>query len=136
VEAPVVTETMRDPVILSVENLAAKDRPRAFAEALVKVTSSNAPPLDGFLILFRSTSSKVAANIARERIAMAHHQTTTGAITGKHAAERTALFLSLVAGVQMMRQMMEFAPLANADPQVLVDILTRVIAELLDKPCR
>jgi AcrR family transcriptional regulator len=130
----VVTETMRDPVILSAENLAAKDRPRAFAEALVQVTSSDAPPLDGFLVLFRSTSSKIAANIARERIAMAHHQTTTGAITGEHAAERAALFLSLVAGVQMMRQMMEFTPLATANPDVLVTILTPVIAELLAQP--
>lgn len=130
----VVTESMRDPVILSPENLASPDLARALAEALVGLTGVDEHPLDGFLILFRSTSSSIAARIARERIAAAHQATATRAIVGNHASERAALLLSLVAGVQMMRQMMQLAPLAEADPVLLADLLTPVIAAILQGP--
>ena len=42
----VVTDTMRDPVILSAQNLAAEDMARAFAEALVGLTDAGRDPLD------------------------------------------------------------------------------------------
>lgn len=128
----VVTDTMRDPIILSEGNLARTDLPRAFAEALVGVTTHGKTPLDGFLILFRSTTSTIAARIARERIAQVHHAAATSAISGDHASERAALFLALVAGVQMMRQMLELEPLTKADPALLVDLLTPVIASLIE----
>ncbi len=127
----VVTDTMRDPVILAEGNLRRADLPRAFAEALVGVTTQGNQPLDGFLILFRSTNSATAARIARERIAQVHHATATAAIAGDHAPERAALFLALVAGVQMMRQTLELDPLAKADPALLADLLTPVIASLI-----
>lgn len=127
----VVTDTMRDPVILSPENLAAPDIARAFAESLVGLTGRDARPLDGFLILFRSTSSPVAADIARERIAAAHQLTAQGVVAGRHARERAAIFLSTVAGFQMMRQMLQLAPLADATPSVLVDLMTQVFATIL-----
>ncbi|RVT96849.1 TetR/AcrR family transcriptional regulator [Rhodovarius crocodyli] len=129
----VVHDTMRDPVILSPVNLAAADPARAFAEALVGLTGTEATPLDGFLILFRSTTSDTAARIARARIAEAHQRTAEGSVAGEHAAERAALLLSLVAGVQMMRQMMQLAPLAGADPAVLAGLLTPVIGLLLGR---
>jgi AcrR family transcriptional regulator len=132
----VVADSMRDPVILSPENLAAPDVPRALANALVGVTATDATPLDGFLILFRSTASPAAARIARERIAAAHQAAATTAAAGNHAPERAALFLSLVAGVQMMRQMMQLAPLAKADPAVLASLLAPVIATILQMPER
>lgn len=128
----VVTDTMRDPIILSQENLGRPDLARAFAESLVRVTTQGQTPLDGFLILFRSTGSKTATRIARERIAQVHHATATAAISGDHAAERAALFLALVAGVQMMRQMLELGALAKAKPAVLVDLLTPVISSLIE----
>lgn len=127
----VVTDTMRDPVILSQGNLDRADLARAFAEALVQVTTQGQTPLDGFLISFRSAGSETATRIARERIAEVHHATATGAITGPHAAERAALFLALVAGVQMMRQMLELEALAKADPKLLAELLTPVIASLI-----
>jgi AcrR family transcriptional regulator len=127
----VVTDIMRDPVILSPENLAAPDIARAFAASLVGLTNQDARPLDGFLILFRSTASPVAATIARERIAAAHQCTAQGVTTGAHARERAAIFLSIVAGFQMMRQMLQLAPLVEASPSVLVDLMTRVFATIL-----
>jgi AcrR family transcriptional regulator len=128
----VVADTMRDPIILSAGNLGRTDLPRAFAEALVGVTAQGQTPLDGFLILFRSTNSAIAARIARERIAQVHHATATAAIGGDHAAERAALFLALVAGVQMMRQMLELEPLTKAKPALLVDLLTPIISILIE----
>jgi AcrR family transcriptional regulator len=128
----VVIDTMRDPVILSEGNLHRPDLPRAFAEALVGVTTQSSTPLDGFLILFRSTNSPTAARIARERIAQIHHATATAVIAADHAAERAALFLALVAGVQLMRQMLELEPLAHAKPALLVELLVPVIASLID----
>jgi AcrR family transcriptional regulator len=127
----VVTDTMRDPIILSEGNLSRADLPRAFAEALVGVTTQGKAPLDGFLILFRSTTSATAARIARERIAEVHQATATAAIVGDHPSERAALFLAVVAGVQMMRQMLELEPLTKARPDLLVELLTPVISSLI-----
>jgi AcrR family transcriptional regulator len=127
----VVADTMADPVILTPANLAATDLGRTLAEALVGLTGSAAHPLDGFLILFRSASSPAAARIAREQIARIHHATATGAAGGPHAAERAALFLSIVAGVQMMRQMIGLEALAEAEPDVLIDLLAPLLAQLL-----
>jgi AcrR family transcriptional regulator len=128
----VVTDTMRDPVILSEGNLGRADLPRAFAAALVGVTTHGNTPLDGFLILFRSTNSPTAARIARERIAQVHQATATAAISADHPAERAALFLALVAGVQLMRQMLELEPLVKAQPELLVELLTPVIGSLIN----
>ena len=129
----VVTDSMRDPVILSAANLAAADMARAFAESLVGLTDKGAQPLDGFLILFRSTSSPVAAAIARERIAAAHQATAQGLVVGPEAAERAAIFLSIVAGFQMMRQMLQLTPLVEADPTLLADLMTPVFATILNR---
>jgi len=129
----VVADTMRDPVILSPANLRAEDLPRALAEALVGVTTAGSNPLDGFLVLFRSVGSPVAAKIARERIIAAHHATATKLMPGDHAGERAAVLLSLVAGVQMMRQMIGLPALAAAHEDVLASVLRRVIAAILNE---
>ena len=129
----VVTDSMRDPVILSAANLAAPDIARVFAEALVGLTGKDAQPLDGFLILFRSTSSPVAAAIARERIAAAHQATAQGVAQGPDAAERAAIFLAIVAGFQMMRQMLQLTPLVEAKPTLLADLMTPVFATILNR---
>lgn len=127
----VVADSMRDPVILSSENLAAADVARAFASALVGITGITETPLDGFLILFRSVSSGTAARIAREQIEAAHHATARRAVHGEHSAERAGILLAFVAGFQMMRQMMRLDALADADPRLLVDLLTPPIAAIL-----
>ncbi|GEP12812.1 TetR/AcrR family transcriptional regulator [Methylobacterium gnaphalii] len=132
----VVSDTMRDPVVLASENLGAADIPRAFARALVGITGRDTNPLDGFMILTRSSSSETAARIARDRIAQAHHATAAGAVGADHPSERAAIFLSFVAGFQGMRQMMGLSALAEADPVVLVELLTPVIAEILKPAAR
>ena len=130
----VVADCARDPVILSLSNLTTPDVAASFAKALVGLTDKSESPLDGFLILFRSTSCETAARIARERIAQTHQRAARSVIGGKDADARAAIFLSFVAGLQMMRQMIRLDTLVDANPQRLAKIITPVIAAILDRP--
>jgi AcrR family transcriptional regulator len=127
----VVTDSMRDPVILSPENLGSGDIALAFARSLVGITGPADNPLDGFLILFRSASSETGARIARERIASVHHATARQVVSADHQDERAAVLLALVAGFQMMRQMLQLEALSKADPLDLADLLTPVISAII-----
>ena len=130
--AEVCADTMRDPVILSPENLAAPDFAAAFAQALVQVTAPGETPLDGFLILLHSASSPRAAEIGREWIRHGHQSTLEQSLQGPLARERAAVALALVAGMQVMRQMMEIEALAKADPADLAEILTPMVRALVE----
>jgi AcrR family transcriptional regulator len=127
----VIADTMREPVILSAESLAAPDFAEALVRALVQVTAPEANPLDGFLILLHSASSPRAAEIGREWIARGHQATLESAIGGADAAERAALFLALVAGVQVIRQMLVMPALADADPKTLERLLVPMVRALV-----
>jgi AcrR family transcriptional regulator len=129
--ADVVAASMADPVILAPDNIAATDMAERFAAALVDLTAAGEGPLDGFLILFRSASSPTAARIAREQIAAIHLKAAAGAVTGPDAEARAALFLALVAGFQMMRQMIGLRALVDADRDRLVAIMAPLIAGIL-----
>jgi AcrR family transcriptional regulator len=128
--AEVCADAMRKPVILSEANLAATDFPAAFAKALVEVTAPGATPLDGFLILLHSASSPKAAEIGRAWIGQGHQAVLEQAIGGPLARERAAVALALVAGLQVMRQMMEIEALAGAEPADLAAILTPMVRTL------
>jgi AcrR family transcriptional regulator len=130
--AEVVADTMADPVVLSAENLNSPDLAGALATALVQLTTPGATPLDGFLILFHSASSPLAAEIGRVGIESHHHRALTAALTGDLAAERAALVLSLVAGLQVMRQMIGLTALTQTDPKVLADLLKPLIQTLAE----
>ena len=54
------------------------------------------------------------------------------ALSGKLARERAALVLAIVAGVQMMRQMLRLSPLAEAKPEVLARLLGPVFQQIID----
>jgi hypothetical protein len=123
---------MRDPVILSAENLAAPDFAAALAKSLVEVTEPGADPLDGFLILLHSASSPKAAEIGRAWIRRGHQSTLEDALEGPAATERAGLFLALVAGVQVMRQMMKIPALADADPAELERLLVPMVRALVE----
>jgi AcrR family transcriptional regulator len=129
--AEVAADTMREPVILSPENLASPDFARALSRALVLVTTPGATPLDGFQILLRSASSENAAKVGREWIKRGHQTTLEAAINGPLAAERAAIFLALVAGLQVMRQMVEIPALAKAKPKELEKLLLPLARSLV-----
>ncbi|RAP57320.1 TetR/AcrR family transcriptional regulator [Oleiagrimonas sp. MCCC 1A03011] len=110
------------------------DHPRpghALAEALVKMTRADVTPVDGFLITLHSASSAEAADIGREKISTHHLKTVTRALHGKRQAERAALILAVIAGFQVMRQMIALPPLANADEDDLVHLLAGVFDQLI-----
>jgi AcrR family transcriptional regulator len=126
----VAADTMREPVILAAENLAAPDFAAALAKSLVEVTEPGATPLDGFRIMLHSASSPKAAEIGREWIARGHQATLESVLQGPLARERAGVFLALVAGLQVMRQMAEIPALAQARPedlQTLLEAVTRVL---------
>ncbi len=129
--AEVVADTMADPVILTPERLRSPDFAREFATALVGTTEPGAVPLDGFLILFRSASSPQVTGIARDRIEAMHQHDLATALTGPNAETRSAILLSLVAGFQMMRQMMALTALAKADRETLIRLLAPAITAIL-----
>jgi AcrR family transcriptional regulator len=134
--AEVAAQTLEDPVILTPATLAAAHPEQLMAKALVEMTDKRATTLDGFTIMHRSGGSKAAARIQRKQIEKHQQARMTKALSGAHAEERAALLLSIVAGFQMMRQMIGLRALVEADSAVLVRILTPLLRQLVESPSR
>lgn len=98
-------------------------------------TREGTSPLDGFLIMLHSTSSKRAARISREQTEKYHQRALAGALKGDLAPQRAALVLSLIAGFQVMRQMIGLSGLTKAPPQALAKILGRIFQQLIEGEC-
>jgi AcrR family transcriptional regulator len=129
--AEVVAAIMAAPIILSRENLKSKNPGEAFAASLVSITKSQSIPLEGFQIMLRSASSEGAAQIGREQIEKHYQRILAAALHGDFAAQRAAVLLSLVAGFQVMRQMIALPALAEASPKTLVKILGPLFQQLM-----
>lgn len=130
--AEVVADTMAAPTILTEEILGSPTAGRDIAAALVGLTAPGETPLDGFLIMLHSASSQRAAEIGRQQVGGRYQKLMQDALTGPNAAERAGLVLALVAGVQIMRQGMGLASLAEADPETLTDLLGPVFQRLVE----
>ncbi|MBY2909520.1 TetR/AcrR family transcriptional regulator [Rhizobium leguminosarum] len=130
--AEVIAATMAAPIILTAENLASAKLGEAIAASLVDITKAGDTPLEGFLIMLHSASSKRAAEIGREQIEAGHQKVMTGALSGDLAPQRAALILSIVAGFQVMRQMIGLSALADAEPEALVKLLAPVFQLLIE----
>ncbi len=131
--AEVVASIMATPTILRDANLHSGRRGEAFATALVELSGAGATPLDGFLIMLHSASSKPAARIGRSQIERHYQKTLTAALRGDLAAERAALVLALVAGFQVMRQMIGLSALADAEPRDLIELLAPLFQRLVEE---
>jgi AcrR family transcriptional regulator len=129
--AEVIAETMTEPDILTPENINSPDFGAAIAATLIDITKTGATPLDGFLIMLYSASSERAAEIGREQIEEHYHRALTTALSGDLAAERAAIVFAVVAGVQVMRQMIGLSALADADPADLKRILEPIFRALV-----
>lgn len=130
--AEVIAATMAAPTILTPQNLASPRLGETIARTLVEITRTGDTPLEGFLIMLHSASSKRAAEIGREQIEHGHQKTMASALRGALAPERAALILSMVAGIQVMRQMMGLPALAKAEPEALVKLLAPLFQQLID----
>ena len=123
---------MSRPVILTEEIVTSPTAGNEIAAALINLTAGGSSPLDGFRITLHSASSPSAAEIGRQQIEAHHHKVLTAALRGEYAAERAALVLSIVAGVQVMRQMIGLAALTDGPPTILVKLLGPVLQQLMD----
>lgn len=119
------------PTIATDSVLGAAEPGRAIARALIDITQAGETPLEGFSILLNSASSKRAAELGREAIEAGHYSTVQQSLSGPHTAERAALVLALVAGFQMMRQAIGIGALADANPEVLENLLAPLFEKLL-----
>lgn len=128
--AEVVADVMAQPIILTEDHLTSERAGDAMAEALVRITAAGGAPLDGFRIMSQSAASATAARIGREQIEAHHQRTLSAALPGPHAAERAAILLAIVAGIQVMRQTIGLTALAECPPSLLVDLLRPVFREL------
>jgi AcrR family transcriptional regulator len=130
--AEVLVATMATPTILTRDVLQSPATGKEIAAALVSITKADATPLEGFQIMLRSASSTRAAEIGREQIERHHHKVMTAALSGALAAQRAAVVLSLVAGFQVMRQMIGLSALTEAEPAALIKILAPLFQQLVD----
>jgi AcrR family transcriptional regulator len=130
--AEVLAATSAAPTILTRENLRSSNLPETIAATLVDITQAEDTPLEGFLIMLHSASSKRAAEIGREQIEKGHQKTLTSALAGDLAPQRAALVLSLVAGFQVMRQMIGLSALAEAERSDLIKVLAPLFKQLIE----
>jgi AcrR family transcriptional regulator len=130
--AEVMAETMATPSILTQKIITSPRAGEAIAAALIEQTKAGAIPLDGFLVTLHSASSKRAAKIGRKQIEKHHQKMMASALSGALAPQRAALVLSLIAGFQVMRQMIGLSALADAEPKALVKILGPVFQQLVE----
>jgi AcrR family transcriptional regulator len=130
--AEVAADTMTRPTIITESVIKSSTPGESIAKILIELTKPGSTPLDGFLIMLRSTSSERAAEIGREQIEKHHQKIMTAALSGENAAQRAALVLSLIAGFQVMRQMIGLKALVKVDPSQLVKILAPLFQQLVD----
>ena len=130
--AEVLAATAASPTILTAENLGSPNLGEIIASTLVDITRTEDTPLEGFLIMLHSASSKRASEIGRTQIENGQQKRLAAVLRGELAPERAALVLSLVAGFQVMRQMIGLSALAEADRAVLVKILAPLFQQLVD----
>src|ERR1700761_8551988 len=65
--AEVAANVAAAPIVMGRDNLSAPDRAKRMTAALLDITRAGATPLDGFLMMLRSASSKDAAKIGRRQ---------------------------------------------------------------------
>ncbi|MGO1068920.1 TetR/AcrR family transcriptional regulator [Lysobacter sp. CA199] len=130
--AEVIADAMSRPTVLTGDTLRSPTLGRDMAAKLIEITQAGATPLEGFEIMLRSASSERAAQIGREQIDQHYQALLTAALKGDFAPQRAALMLALVAGVQVMRQMIALPALAEADPDTLTSILAPLLQQLVD----
>jgi AcrR family transcriptional regulator len=102
------------------------------AAALVARTASDVTPMDGFLIMLRSANNEQAMGILRGKFETHFARPLTQMLPGEEASQRAAMILAVIAGFQVMRQIVEITGLTQVAPDQLVQQL-EAIFELLVK---
>jgi AcrR family transcriptional regulator len=128
----VLARANQSPIIATAETLHAPDRAARISKALLQVTQPGATALDGFLIMLRSASNEKALAIARNVIEDHHQKNVSLALSGEAGPQRAAVLLSLVAGIQIMRQVIGLEALTeNFNPE-LEKVLHALVSQLVE----
>jgi AcrR family transcriptional regulator len=85
-------------------------------------------PVDGIALLLRSAASPRCARVLRDGVERHYGRRLAALLPGAGADERAALFLSLIAGVRLMRDVLGLPALTGAGP-ARVEALLRLLAE-------
>lgn len=109
---------------------------RDIAESLVARTGAEADELSPFLLMLRSAANPRSAEMARESIERHVERHLAGLLTGERTRQRSALALSLILGVWLMRSIIRDTALVEADAADLTDRLEGVLTGLLEGPTR
>jgi AcrR family transcriptional regulator len=91
------------------------------ASHLIAATKPHRTPIDSFLVMLRSAQNRRAAEILRKSFTVHFAKPLAARLGGSHAAERCGLIMSIIGGVQLMRQIITITGLVDADPAVLVE---------------
>jgi len=126
----VIDTVLASPGIVTMDVMASQcalaDLCKDLAAALVARTAPDATPLDGFLIMLRSANNPKATEILRGRFERCFARPLAAALPGDQAELRAAMLLVVIAGFQLMRQVVEMAGLTQGDARELVRQLEAV----------
>ncbi|MEV5177980.1 TetR family transcriptional regulator [Streptomyces flaveolus] len=107
---------------------------RDIARSLVERTAAEADHLSPFLLMLRSAPNPRTAEITRDGIERHVERELAGMLTGEHVKERSALALSVIAGVWLMRKVIGNTALVEADADDLTRRVEAVLRVLLEDP--
>ncbi|MFF7216333.1 TetR family transcriptional regulator [Streptomyces sp. NPDC008238] len=102
------------------------------ARSLVERTAPEADELSPFLLMLRSASNPQTAEVARQGIERHVERHLSSLMTGDNTTERSALALSVIAGVWLMRKLIRNTALVEADPNELAERLENLLRTLLE----
>lgn len=102
------------------------------AQTLVAKTAGAAPAADPFALMLHSASNVRAAAILRDAIAKQFEQPLAATLGGRDKNERAALFLALIAGVELMRNVIATGPLTETDQPALAKRLAAMFKPLIE----
>jgi AcrR family transcriptional regulator len=100
------------------------------AVALVEGTAPHATPSDEFLIMLRSANNKQANAVLCEKLEMYFSRPLMKLMPGASTAQRAAIFLSVIASVHIMRQIIGMTALTRAEPGELAKRLEALFSSL------
>lgn len=104
---------------------------RDIANALVARTAPDATPMDGFLIMLRSANDAQATAILRSKFETHFARPLSASMPGEDSAQRAALFLAVIAGFQVMRQIVEMSALTQSNADQLARRLEALFGTLM-----
>ncbi|HEX3447822.1 MAG TPA: TetR family transcriptional regulator [Isosphaeraceae bacterium] len=104
-------------------------------EAAAALAATPARGLDGFLLLLRSSSNPQAVTIIHDAIERNFQAPLAAMLPGANAGERAAVLLSIIAGIQLMRQVFRLDALALESPEAQ-SVLARELEALFDQLIR